>query len=487
MERAVKRVSNQVKIPGFRPGKAPRAVVERTVGRPVLLQEAIEELLPHVYNEAIESEDIDAIGQPEIDLKSTEPLIVQATVAVRPTIDLKQYRELRAPWEQPEATDEQVEAAILATRRRFATLEPVDRPIEWGDTVRVDMSVTVEGQGEPHLEEGSEFAVIEGATMSLPGFLEQLVGLERGGPHEFSFSLPDDFQAQEIAGKTASYIVTVHEVKQEDLPDLDDAFVASLDEDGIETVAQLEERARESVQAQITAESEGTYRDEVLDLLLATAELEYPELLVEREIDRQVDVQSNHAAHTREELDRWLEQVGRSEEEVRDALREQADRAVQRALILGELVDAESIEVGDDDIQEEMDRLVEQMASGVPQSTDEQQEQMRGLVDTPEARQSLRNQLVTKRALDRLVEIASEPEEERPATRQRGTRRRRRVGSDAEALTAAADAASGDATTGDAEEAGLEADSSTADAAGDNVAGDNVAGDNEERTADEGT
>ncbi len=192
MDKAVRRLSQRVRIPGFRPGKAPRMVVERTLGRPALLQEALEELLPDVYNEAIEAEDIQAIGQPEFDLKSTEPLVVSATVPVRPTIDLRDYRSLRAPRPEVEAPDGRVEEALTSLLRRYATLEPVDRAVQWDDVVRMDVTVSVEGQEEPpHEEEGAEFAVTEGNVVSLPGFLEHLIGLERGGPHQIEFALPE--------------------------------------------------------------------------------------------------------------------------------------------------------------------------------------------------------------------------------------------------------------------------------------------------------
>ena len=454
LQKAVRKVSQQVKIPGFRPGKAPREIVERMVGQPAILQEAIEDLLPDIYSEALESAQVEAIDQPEIELKSTEPLVVQATVPVRPTIDPGDYQALRVPRPETEATEGQLDEAIREVQRRFATLEPVDRAVEWGDTVRVDVTVSVDGQEEPHVEEGAEFTVTEGAIISLPGFLDHLIGLERGGPHEFSFQLPDDYQAEDLAGKTASYTVQLHEVKQEVLPELDDDFARSLDEEGIEDLDELRARVEENVKARAEAEAEASYRDEVVDLLLATAELDYPEVLVEREIDRLVDEQSGHAAHTREDFERWLEAIGRSEEEVRDALREQADLIVRRGLVLAEFAEREGIEVPDSEIESEITAVTEQMAGD---STDlEQRAQVRGLFDTPEGRASLRSRLLTARALERIVEIASQADEgleARPARRRSRRRRAAREGEDAE-QEAQEDAAV--AEDGDGEEDGAE-------------------------------
>ena len=453
LKKAVRKVSQQVKIPGFRPGKAPREIVERMVGQPAILQEAIEDLLPDIYSEALESAQVEAIDQPEIELKSTEPLVVQATVPVRPTIDVGDYQALRVPQPETEATEEQLDEAIREVQRRFATLEPVDRAIEWGDTVRVDVTVSVDDQDDPHVEEGAEFAVTEGAIVSLPGFLDHLIGLERGGPHEFSFQLPDDYQAEDLAGKTASYTVQLHEVKQEVLPELDDDFAHSLDEEGIDDLAQLQARVEENVEARVEAEAEASYRDEVVDLLLATAELDYPEVLVEREIDRLVDEQSGHA-HAREDFERWLEAIDRSEEEVRDALREQADLIVRRGLVLAEFAEREGIEVPDSEIESEITAVTDQMAGD---STDlEQRAQIRGLFDSPEGRASLRSRLVTGRALERIVEIASQADEgleARPARRRSRRRRGARGAEDAE-QEAQEDAAVNE--DGDGEEGGAE-------------------------------
>lgn len=428
-DQAVKRLANQMKIPGFRPGKAPRHLLERTIGEGALLQEALDDLIPEVYGETIESEEIEPVGQPEFDLKSTDPLVVSFTVPVRPTIDLKDYHSLRVP--RPELEDDPglVEEGLLDIRRRFATLEPVERPVQWDDTVRADVSVVVEGQDEPHEEQDAEFPVREGHVVSLPGFVEHLVGLEPGTEHHIEFALPEDFPAEEIAGKTAHYTVTLHEVKQEVLPDLDDEFVHSLDEEDIETAEQLRERMVSNVHAQQQGELDVQYQEEIVDLVVATAEIDYPEVLVEQELDRLIDETSNHQAHTREDLDKWLASIGQTEEEVRESLREQADLQVQRGIVLGDVARAEGIEVTAEEVEAELDKLVDgmQMQMGGVEPDEEQRAQLRSLFDTEQTRSSSENKLRLSRTLERLVEICAEPEDEaaEDAERPRGTRRRR--------------------------------------------------------------
>jgi trigger factor len=454
MDKAVRRLSQRVRIPGFRPGKAPRQILERTVGRPALMQEALEDLLPDLYSETIRAESIEAIGQPSFELKSTEPLVVSATVPVRPTVDIKEYKALRAPRPDVESSPEAVEDSLTNLRRRYATLDPVDRPVAWGDTVRADVQVSVDGQTEPpHVEEGAEFAVLQGSTVSLPGFLDHLIGLDRGGPYNIEFDLPEDFPAEDLAGRTARYVVTLHEVKQEVLPDLDDDFAKSLGED-FETAAQVRERIEQNVRAQFEAQAETRYQEELLDLLLSLSEIDYPEVLVDHEIDRMVDQQSNHASHTREQLDKWLEQIGRTEDEVREELRPRADLAVRRALVLNELARQEGITVEESEVDAEVERMLEEWFPASADIDDDQRQMLRGMLDTDETRSSIRNQLMSTSTLGRLVEIASADEADSEAvTRARGSRRRRGRAATGEA---AATADTGDA---DADEEDETADS----------------------------
>ncbi|MSQ35642.1 MAG: trigger factor [Dehalococcoidia bacterium] len=469
MDKAVRRLSQRVRIPGFRPGKAPRLIVERTLGRPALLQEALEQLLPDVYQEAVASEAIQAIGQPSFELKSTEPLVVAATVPVRPTVELGDYQSLRVPREPVTATEEQIAEAIEGVRRRYATLEPVDRAIAWGDTVRCDVSVSVDGQREPHVEEGAEFRVTEGGVVSLPGFIERLIGLERGGPYELEFALPEDFGASELAGKQAHYTLTVLEVKQEVLPELDDPFVRSLDEEGITTVDELRARVGENTQTRVQLEADAAYREEAMDLLLASADIDYPEVLVETEIARHIDQESNHASHTREGLERWLESIGQNEIDMRETLRPQADLMVRRALVLHRLAELEGIVVTPEQIEAEVDRFVQRVAGGMTSGASEEQVvSLRSIFDTPEQRQTIEDQLLTTTTLDRLVEVVAQPEtEESGGERPRGSRRRRGArAQDGEGDGEAADAEPGEPEAAAAESAGPEAGAGEAGASG---------------------
>ena len=252
----------------------------------------------------------------------------------------------------------------------------------------------------------------------------------------------------ELAGKKAVYQVNIKEVKQEILPELDDEFISSLDEEGVDTVDQLDARIREDLRKNADRVATESYHNEIIDLLMATATLDYPDVLVNREIDRTIDRESNHASHSPEGLANWLNTIGQTEESVREMFREQADLTVRRALVLGELIDAEKIEVSEEAIDEEVDSLVSQMMGAAAQN----QEAIRNLFDTPDGRSSIRSQLLTRFAIERLEAICSSPEAEESATPQRTSRRRRSGAADGDTSEAGDAEASAD-TADDAAEA----------------------------------
>lgn len=445
MERAATRVSRQVRVPGFRPGHVPRKMLERHVGTAALLQEALQELLPEVYSHAIAEQQVDAIDQPEFDLKSTEPLVVTAVVPVRPEVNLNNYTALRASLQEVTVDPERVGQTLLNLRRQYAVLEPVERAVEWDDHIRADISVSVEGQREPHQETDAEFPVRKDSVVSLPGFVERLVGLSAGGPHTVEFNLPDDFSAEELRGKKATYEVAIHEVKREVLPELDDEFAKSLGDEAIETADALRERVEGDLRKSLDRHAREAYHNELIDLLVATATIDYPEVLVRREVDRLIDRESNHAAHSEEGLRNWLSAIGRTEDEVREAFGEQADLNVRRALVLGRLVDLEAIAPTDEQVEAEIDSLVTGMAGSTP----ENQAAIRNLFDTPDGRTSIRNQLQTRLAVERLEAICSQPEEASGAPLRQSRRRR----ADAEAGASDAgdlEAAAGESAAGEA-------------------------------------
>jgi trigger factor len=186
---AYKRLAPGVRVPGFRPGKAPRPMVERHIGRQRLMSEALDDLVPKVYNEAIQTEDVDAIAQPELDSVELEPVRLKFTVPIRPTVDGGDYRAVRVEKEPIEVTAEMVDEQVQMLRRRYAVQAPVDRAIQWGDIIIAD--VTGEAEGEQFLEdENAEFPLEEGHTLLVEGLAEAFVGMKKGEEKTVELDLP---------------------------------------------------------------------------------------------------------------------------------------------------------------------------------------------------------------------------------------------------------------------------------------------------------
>jgi trigger factor len=407
MESAYKRLAAKTRIPGFRPGKAPRAVVEAHLGEHALLHEAIDWLVPRVYREALDQEEIDPIDYPQVSVESEQPLIVKATVPVRPEVDLKDYRSLRLPREEVVVEPERVQESLEALRHRYATLEPVERPVQWGDILRADIHAEADGATLVH-QDDVEFHLEEERVLSLPGVAEQLVGLTKGAEKDFEVMIPDDISDEKLRGKQAKYHVAIKEIKQEVLPELDDDFARQVGE-GFTGIEALRTRVAEDLRQGLEDAAEHRFHDEILDALIERAELDYPEVLVDREVERLLREQSgaaapagqrgDGAAQDAEALARYLQQVGKTEAELRAELRPVSETRVRRSLVLSRVTEAEDIQVGDRDVEEEIDRLVSGASS--------QQDELRRLFSSENAKESLRRSLLTRRTLDRLVAIAS--------------------------------------------------------------------------------
>ena len=403
---AYRRLASKAKIPGFRPGKAPRNVVERHFGEHTILHEAIDQLMPQVYKEALEQEEIDPIDQAGYELVTESPLVAKFTVPVQPTVDIGDYASLRVPREPVVVEAEQVQEGLESLRHRYATLEPVTRPAEWNDIVRADVDGTVDGATLVH-EEDAEFQLLEERTISLPGFAEALIGREKGAAFEFEVTVPDDAPQEQMRGRPALYKVAIKEVKQEILPELDDEFARQAGE-GFDSLEALRTRVGDDLRQALEQEDEQRYRDEVLEALVKRVRPEFPPILAEREVERLLQEQNNALqpknarGNSREGLERYLQQAGKSEEELREELQPIAEARISRSLVLSEVTEAEHIAVTDAELEQEIDRL----SSGAGEQADE----LRRLFSSEAAKENLRRSLTTKQTLERLVEIASSEE-----------------------------------------------------------------------------
>jgi trigger factor len=394
LDSAYKRLAQRNRFPGFRPGKAPRPIVERAVGREGLIREALDKLVPAAYNEAIETENVDAIGQPELEIEQLEPVKFTATVPIRPTVALNDYHSIRVEPETAEVTDEMVEEQLLLLRRRHATQVPVDRVSQWDDVITADVKATEEGN-EFLQDENAEFPLREGKVLFVPGLAEAFLGTKKGDEKTLEIAIPEDFHIEPLKGKTGTFTLTIHEVKEEQLPEADDEFANSVNADEFPDFASLRARIESDMKASLENDAESKFRSSVVDKLVEGATLEYPRVLVEHEIDHLV---REAMGNNQQQYQMYLQQLGRSEADFRETWREAADMRLRRSLVLSELAEAEGLDVSAEEIEEELDTLVAPMGDDAAR--------FRQMFATEEGVSTIRRNLLSRKTLDRLAAVA---------------------------------------------------------------------------------
>ena len=394
IEQAYKKLAPRVAIRGFRPGKAPRPLIEKQIGHHRLLDEAMDIVIPEVYREVLEEQDLTPVAQPTIELVTHEPLVFTAVVPLQPEIDLGDYASLGLPRENVTIDEAQVDEYLTTLRRQKGTLEPVDRAAQAEDRISGSVHVEVEGAvifDDPEVE----YRLTD--DLALPGLFDAVVGMKKGEEKHTTVMLPEDFNDSRYAGKEANIDVKVEEVKEERLADLDDAFAKDVGE-GFDSVEALKQRIRDDMLKAETDAADRRLETAALDAIVEKATMEYPAVLVDHEVDHILEDQANLDPRDPTAQQLYLARLGKSEDEVRATVREEAEQRLRRSLVLSKFADAENITVSDEDVAAE----VQNMVSGAG----EQADALLKLFDTDNARDTIRRSLLTRRTLERLAAVA---------------------------------------------------------------------------------
>ena len=355
LDRGYQRIANQIVIPGFRKGKAPRRVVESMVGRESLLNEVIDSMVFESVGKAIEEQELDSVGIPKIDDLDLDPVHFTAVVPLRPDIDLGAYEDIRIEFEEPEVTDEQVDERLQSIRESLGTWETVERPPQFGDMAVINLSSDVDGENRWESEESS-FYMAEDGRYPVPGFSAKLVDLEIDQSTEFTLEIPEDFSDASLAGKEASFTVTVTEVRERVLPELTDEFAQGLP-DGFEDLDALKSAIREGMASETEMQTQMEYRDSVIEALLEGATFTIPPVVIETEIERIQDNQRRSLENANIQVADYLAAVGMTEEEAEQEAEEQAEQRVRRSLVINKLADLEEVEATDPEIDEQFNQM----------------------------------------------------------------------------------------------------------------------------------
>jgi trigger factor len=404
LERAHRQASQRLKIPGFRKGKVPRHVFEQLMGHDYLLQEALDLMLPDVTSQAVQEASVEMAGVPSVTIEALDPVTISATVPLVPRVDLGDYKAVRVARERPRITGKQVDEFLERLQMDLAPWEPTEGPVAYEDLLNISVQGWVDGE-EFVKNERVDFVPRENSRVPVPGFVEKVVGLKQDQETEFTIQVPEDYQASELAGKATNFKVTVHEIKRKVPSPLDDEFAKGVGE-GFETLEALKERVRQDLLNDQERGITERHQDETLQSVLEKANLELSPLLVNHEAEHMFEDHQEATKSGRMTVEQYQRQIqwsGKSEEEIQEELRAEAETRIKRAVVLREIATLAGIEASDEDVDQE----IETMAAGAGQEA----EQVRKMFESEENKDSLRRSLLNRKAVEHLTEIAAQKPE----------------------------------------------------------------------------
>ena len=397
LKKAYNRLVQKYAIPGFRKGKAPRPILEQYLGRAALLEDAIDHMAPEAYEKAVKEQNFQPIARPEVNLEKTEPVTYKMVVPLKPTVKPGDYHSIKMQPENIEVKDEDINNALEQIRKQHGTWEPVDRQINSRDMVNLDIESTVENQ--PYInQKDAQYEVQKDSEFPMKGFAEQLIGMKSGESKEFKLSFPADYGRAELAGKEASFKITVKEIKQQKLPELNDDLAKQVNPE-IKTVDELKAKVIENLKHVAEDQSRKNFEQKVIDEAVKVSEVEYPVVMEEQEIDDLMQQQMQRWQMDDKGMDEYLKSINKTPEALRDEFRPVAIRSLKQALVLTEIARAENIQVNEEDLKKE----VENMTRGM---NDERKDKLIELFNVPQTQLNLASSIATRRTIEKLTEIA---------------------------------------------------------------------------------
>ena len=355
-KKAVQKIADQANIPGFRKGKAPRAIIEMHSGKEAVKQEAFEIVANKAYSEALDQEKLIPVSDPKVEESTFEEgkdMELTIKVTLKPEPELGEYKGLHVEKKEVEVTDEQVDAQIKDMMGRDAKMVVAEEGavIEKGDFAIIDFAGTVDG--EPFSGgEGKGYPLEVGSNSFIPGFEDQLVGLSKGDSTDVEVTFPEDYFVKDLAGKEAIFKVNIQDVKRKELPELNDEYVASKTD--FKTVEELRANYKERMQKAAEANAKAEYEHELIDLAVANAKFSVPEIMIEDKISQMVEEMKMSLESRKMSLDMYMQYTGLDMAKIRENQRPVAEENVKTDLVLDAIAKAEDIQVDMADVDAEI-------------------------------------------------------------------------------------------------------------------------------------
>ncbi|WP_313017415.1 trigger factor [Macrococcoides bohemicum] len=367
LDKAFAKVVKQVNVPGFRKGKMPRQMFEQRFGVESLFQDALDIILPDAYANAIDEVGINPVDRPEIDVEQMEKgkeLIFTAKVTVEPEVELGDYKGLEVEKFEAEVTEEELNEAINADLARKAELVVKEEgEVAEGDVVNLDFDGYVNEEAfEGGKAEGYDLEI--GSGQFIPGFEEQLVGMKVGDEKDVNVTFPEEYHAEELAGKEAVFKVKINEVKSKEVPELDDEMAKELDE-SVDSVDAYKTKYKADLEEQKKLQAENDTKESLVMQAVENAKVDIPEAMINTELDRMMQEFEQRIAQQGLNLELYFQFSGQSEEQLKESMKADAEQRVKTNLTLAAIANAENIEVSDADVDAELSKMSEQFGMSV--------------------------------------------------------------------------------------------------------------------------
>ena len=351
---------NRINIPGFRRGKAPRAMIEKMYGAGIFYEDAANALIPEQYSKALEECDFEIVSQPEIDVTQIEPgkaFIFTAEVAVKPEVTLGEYKGLEVPKSETEVTDEEIEAELKKEQEKNSrTITVEDRGAENGDIATIDFEGFVDGTAFEG-DKGTDYPLTLGSGSFIPGFEDQLVGAKAGDHVEVNVTFPEEYQSKDLAGKAAVFQCDVKKVETKELPELDDDFAQDVSE--FDTLAEYKEDIKKNLAERKEKEARTAKENAAVDKAIENAQMEIPDAMIETQISQMLDDFSRRMQAQGLTMEQYMQFTGLTADKMREEMKHQALKRIQTRLVLEKIAETENIQPSEEEVNEEISKMAE--------------------------------------------------------------------------------------------------------------------------------
>ena len=360
LDKAFQKQKNKISLPGFRKGKAPRAMIEKMYGEEVFYEDAINTMIPDAYDKAVDECGEDVVSQPEIDvvtIKKGEPFVFTAQVALKPPVELGKYKGVTVPKVNAEVTDEDVDKALQKERENNArNIAVTDRAVKDGDMTVLDFEGFVDGVAFDG-GKGENYPLTIGSGAFIPGFEEQLIGAEIDKEVEVKVTFPEDYQAAELASKDAVFKCTIKEIKEKELPELDDEFASEVSE--FDTLAEFKEDLKKNLAESKAKEAKDEKEANVIEAIVKEAKMDIPEAMITTQQNQMLDEFAQRMSMQGLSMEQYCQFTGATRDKLFESVRPQAEQRIKSRLVLEAIAKAENIVATDDDVEDEIKAMAE--------------------------------------------------------------------------------------------------------------------------------